>query len=68
MHRLPVIMVGQVGGEPTTTLDGREQHNVEHGKEHAEVAPWRNPQLDIRHTVFIVVCAWRALTARSSRA
>ena len=46
-----MVVIGQVSAEPTATFDGSEKHDVKHGKEHAKVAPWRNPKLDIRHTL-----------------
>ena len=37
--------------KPSPTLDGGEKDDVEHREEHGEVALWRNPQLDVAHTL-----------------
>ena len=44
-------MMPHPGSKPSTTLNGGEQDDVEHWEEHGEVALWRNPQLDVAHTL-----------------
>ena len=37
--------------KPSPTLDGGEKDDVEHGEEDGEITLWRNPQLDVAHTL-----------------
>ena len=49
LHVVPMVIVHQAGGKQIGQLHAPQDDDMQHGKEHGEVACRRHPKLDVGH-------------------